>query len=41
MLVDPLSVNLPPPVEPKMSIPFINDYKFDQQSGVVPKGDKP
>lgn len=37
-LVDPLSEN-PPPTQPNMVVPFINDQKFDKgMKGVVPKG---
>ncbi|HTX40369.1 MAG TPA: type II and III secretion system protein family protein [Acidobacteriaceae bacterium] len=37
-LVDPLSEN-PPPTQPKMVVPFIDDQKFDKNmKGVVPKG---
>lgn len=40
-LVDPLSQDLPEPVQPKMVVPFIDDKKFDQHMPVVPKADGP
>lgn len=37
-LVDPLTQALPPPTQPKMVIPFLNEHKFDTHMSGVPKG---
>lgn len=40
-IVDPLSQKLPPPVPPKMVVPFLSVPKFDSHDAAVPKGAPP